>query len=221
MVGQRLPGSVRLVKRILRRGVFALFPCPMDDQEIETPADHVSHAAHAAHGETDKRLTRDVALSVTVMAIVAATIGSFQETESAHALGQKNEAVLLQTQASDKWSFFQAQSIKKNLYQIAAGEAAGAGRDSAPLADKARHYGDEEEKVQADAKELEARSREQWEKSTHHTHRQHTLTIGLTLVHVAIAISSLAIFNNRRLPLNGALGLAICGIAVAIGAYFF
>jgi len=181
----------------------------MNDQEIETPADHVRHASHAAHGETDKKLTRDVALSVTVMAIIAATIGSLQETESAHALGQKNEAVLLQTQASDKWSFFQAQSIKKNMYLIAGN------------ADKAQHYGEEEEKLRTEATELEAKSREEWEKSTHHTHRQHTLTLGLTLVHVAIAISSLAIFNNRRLPLNGALALTVGGIAVAVGAYFF
>lgn len=181
----------------------------MNDQDIETPADHVGHAAHAAHGETDKKLTRDVAMSVTVMAIIAATIGSLQETESAHALGQKNEAVLLQTQASDKWSFFQAQSIKKNLYQIAGN------------ADKTKDYGDREEKLQTEAKALEEKSREEWEKSTHHTHRQHTLTLSVTLVHIAIAISSLAIFNNRRWPLNGALGLTMGGIAVAIGAYFF
>jgi hypothetical protein len=193
----------------------------MTDQEIEIPADHVRHAEHAAQGETGKRLVRDVALSVTVMAIIAATIGSLQETESAHALGQKNEAVLLQTQAADKWGFFQAQSIKKNLYQIAAGEAAAAGRDGAALADKAKHYGEEEQKLQSDAKELEGRSAALWEKSTHHTHRQHTLTFGLTLVHIAIAISSLAIFNNRRLPLNGALGLTVGGILVAIGAYLF
>jgi hypothetical protein len=178
----------------------------MEDQDIETPADHISHAAH---GETDKRLVRDVALSVTVMAIIAAVIGSLQETESAHALGQKNEAVLLQTQASDKWSFFQAQSIKKNLYQIAGNE------------EKAKRYSEQEEKLQDEAKELEAKSREEWEKSTHHTHRQHTLTWGVTLVHVAIAISSLAIFTNRRLPLNGALALAVGGILVALGAYFF
>src|SRR5262249_44103165 len=158
-------------------------------------ADHVSHASHAAHGDTDKKLTRDVAMSVTVMAIIAATIGSLQETESAHALGQKNEAVLLQTQASDTWSFFQAQSITKNMFLIAGN------------ADKAKHYADEEENLQTEAKELEAKSREEWEKSTHHTHRQHTLTLSVTLVHVAIAISSLAIFNNRRWPLNGALAL--------------
>jgi len=186
----------------------------MTETEIETPADHVKHAKHAAHGETNPRLTRDVALSVTVMAIIAATIGSLQETESAHALGQKNEAVLLQTRASDQWSFFQAKSIKKNSYQIAAEQSG-----NASFAEKAKRYEQEEAELQTKAKELEAQSAEQWERSAHHTHRQHTLTLGLTLVHVAIAISSLAIFNNRRLPLNGALGLAAAGIAVAVWAY--
>ena len=191
----------------------------MNDQEIETPAEHVSHATHAAHGESDPKLIRNVALSVTVMAIVAATIGSLQETESAHALGQKNEAVLLQARASDQWSFFQSRSIKKNSYQIAAEQASGAGRDPAPFADKAKRYAQEEDEVQAKATELEAQSHAQWDLSTHHTHRQHTLTLAVTLVHVAIAISSLAIFTNRRLPLQGALALAVGGIAVAAWAY--
>jgi hypothetical protein len=191
----------------------------MNDQEIETPAEHIRHATHAAHGESDPKLTRDTALAVTVMAIVAATIGSLQETESAHALAQKNEAVLLQARASDQWSFFQAKSIKKNNYQIAAEQAAGAGRDPAPFADKAGRYAAEEDEVQAKASELEEQSHAKWEASTHHTHRQHTLTLGVTLVHVAIAVSSLAIFTGRRLPLQGALTLAAGGVAVAVWAY--
>jgi len=73
--------------------------------------------------------------------------------------------------------------------------------------------------VQAKATELEAQSHAQWDLSTHHTHRQHTLTLAVTLVHVAIAISSLAIFTSRRLPLHGALALAAGGIAVAAWAY--
>jgi len=191
----------------------------MSDQEIENPAEHIRHASHAAHGEGDSKLTRDTALAVTVMAILAATIGSLQETESAHALGQKNEAVLLQARASDQWSFFQSRSIKKNSYQIAAEQASGAGRDPAPFADKAKRYAQEEDEVQAKATELEAQSHAQWDLSTHHTHRQHTLTLAVTLVHVAIAISSLAIFTSRRLPLHGALALAAGGIAVAAWAY--
>ncbi len=192
----------------------------MNDSDIETPADHVEHATHATHGrESDPKLTRDVAIAVTVMAIVAATIGSMQETESAHALSQKNESVLLQTRASDQCAFFQAKSIKKNSYQIAAEEAAAAGRDPQPYADKAKRYAADEDEVQVKAADLEKQSQAKWEKSDHHTHRQHTLTLGTTLVHVAIAISSLAIFNNRRFPLYGALALTAGGIAVAVWAY--
>jgi hypothetical protein len=191
----------------------------MNDQEIETPAEHIHHATHAAHGEGDRKLTRDTALAVTVMAIMAATIGSLQETESTHALGQKNEAVLLQARASDQWSFFQAKSVKKNSYQIAAEQAAGSGRDPAPFADKAKRYAEEEDEVKAKATELEEESRGKWETSTHHTHRLHTLTLAATLVHVGIAVSSLAIFTNRRLPLHGALALAAGGIAVTVWAY--
>jgi len=191
----------------------------MDDQEIESPAEHIHHASHAASGDGDRKLTRDTALAVTVMAILAAAIGSLQETETAHALGRQNEAVLLQTRASDQWSFFQAKSVKKNAYQIAAEQASAAGRDPAPFTDKAKRYGQEEDEVQAKATELEAQSHDSWEHSNHHTHRQHTLTLAVTLVHVAIAISSLAIFTNRRLPLQGALALAVGGIAVAAWAY--
>jgi hypothetical protein len=191
----------------------------MNDQEIETPAEHIHHATHAAHGETDRKLTRDTALAVTLMAIMAATIGSLQETESTHALGQKNEAVLLQARASDQWSFFQAKSVKKNSYQIATEQAAGAGRDPAPFAEKAKRYAEEEEEVKTRASEFEEQSHAKWETSTHHTHRLHTLTLAATLVHVAIAISSVAIFTNRRWPLFGALALAGGGIAVTIWAY--
>ena len=192
----------------------------MTDQDVESPAEHIGHATHAAHGENDRKLTRDTALAVTMMAIVAATIGSLQETESTHALGQKNEAVLLQARASDQWAFFQAKSIKKNSYQIAAEQAAGAGRDPAPFADKAKRYAQDEDEVQAKAKDLEEQSQSLWERSAHHTHRLHTLTLAATLVHVGIAVSSLAIFTNRRLPLFGSIAMALGGIGVAAWAYF-
>jgi hypothetical protein len=189
----------------------------MSEHEIEVPAEHVEHAKHAAH--LGDRLTRDVAVAVTVMAIIAATIGSLQETESAHALSLKNEAVLLQARASDQWSFYQAKSIKKNDYQIAAEQAVAAGRDPAGFTEKAKRYADEENSVQTEAKGLEQSSHERWEESGHHTHRQHTLTLAVTLVHIGIAISSLAIFTRRRMALNGALALSIGGMAVTVWAY--
>jgi hypothetical protein len=192
----------------------------MTDQDIDVPADHIAHARHAAQGaQHGDHLNRDVAIAVSVMAIIAATLGSLQETESAQALGLKNEAVLLQAQASDQWGFFQAKSIKKNSYQIAAEESQALGHDPAGLTAKATRYASEEAEIQGKATALEQSSHERWDKSTHHTHRQHILTLAVTLVHIGIAISSLAIFTARRLPLNGALALAGGGIAVGLYAF--
>jgi hypothetical protein len=192
----------------------------MTEPDIENPADHILHAKHARHAaQSGDRLTRDVAIAVSFMAIIAATIGSLQETESALALGLKNEAVLLQAQASDQWNFFQAKSIKKNSYQIAAEEATAQGRDAAAMLAKAKRYADEEADLQTKASDLELTSRTRWGDSTQHTHRQHTLTFAATLVHVGIAISSLAIFTGRRLALNAALTLTAVGGAVSVIAF--
>jgi len=192
----------------------------MSDFDVDNPSEPIEHAKHAAHdlakGET---LTRDVAVAVAVMAIIAATIGSLQETESAHALGLKNESVLLQARASDQWNFFQAKSVKKNAYQIAAEQARLAGLDGGDFIAKAQKYAAEENDVQTAAKTLEGNSQARWEESSLHTHHQHTLTLAVTLVHAGIAISSLAIFTHRRIALNGALALAVAGIGVATAAY--
>ena len=189
----------------------------MSEHEIEVPSEHIEHVEHAvANGDN---LSRDVAVAVAIMAIIAASISSLQETESAHALGLKNESVLLQSRASDQWSFFQAKSIKKNSYQIAAEQAKAAGRDDTDFTAKAQRYAKEEGEVQEKAKELEEESHAKWELSSHHTHRQHTLTLAETLLHVGIAVASLALFTKRRLALNGALLLTAGGIAVAVAAY--
>jgi hypothetical protein len=192
----------------------------VSEQEIEVPHEHIEHAKHAAHdvAQGDK-LSRDVAVAVAVMAVIAATISGLQETESAHALGLKNESVLQQSRASDQWAFYQAKSIKKNSYQIAAEQARAAGRDESDFAAKAQRYAADEAEIQNEAKKLEAQSHEFWEKSAHHTHRQHVLTLATTLLHVGIAISSLALFTRKRLALNGALALSAGGIAVAALAY--
>lgn len=190
----------------------------MDDFDSENPTEHIVHAKHAAHADGDN-LSRNVAVAVALMAIIAATIGNLQETESSKALGLKNESVLLQAKASDQWSFFQAKSIKKNGYLIAAEQAKILGQDPADFNAKAQKYAAEENEVQNEAKRLESDSHARWVESDEHTHHQHTLTLAMTLLHSGIAISSLAIFIRRILPLYGAIGLTLCGIFVTLFAY--
>ena len=53
-----------------------------------------------------------------------------------------------------------------------------------------------------------------------HEHRHHILTTGVTLLHVAIAITTIAIITKgRRWPWHMGLALGVAGVALAGYAY--
>ena len=80
----------------------------------ESPVEHFEHAEHAGHASLlgDPFLTQ-VSITIAILAVIAATVGSLETLETADAIGDKNAAVLLQNKATDTWNFYQAKSIKK------------------------------------------------------------------------------------------------------------
>src|SRR5471032_1243134 len=80
--------------------------------------EHTEHAQHAAHSG-DPFISR-IAISVAVLAVLAAVSGSLETVEGGRALNSTSEAVLAQDRATDAWSEYQADSLKKHLYGIAA-----------------------------------------------------------------------------------------------------
>ena len=88
---------------------------PLEEMEVHEHAEHAEHAAHAKDS-----LLSQVTLTIAVMAVVAAIGGSLETTEGDKTIVAKNDAVLKQDQATDQWDEFEAKSVKKNLYQIAA-----------------------------------------------------------------------------------------------------
>ena len=184
------------------------------EQEIENPAEHGTHGHDDGHSSG---LITTVGVLIALLAVTAAAVDTVKEMESADALGLKNESVLLQTRASDQWAFFQAKSIKKNSYQIAAALATGPVK--AEFEAQAEHNGSDEKEIKEAATKLEEQSHEKWDESAHHAHREHQLDIGETLIHVGMAVGSLAIFLRRRLPVIMAGAMAALGIAVSVAAY--
>jgi len=87
----------------------------------ETPTEHFEHAEHAEHAALlgDPFLTK-VSITIAILAVIAATVGSLETLETAAAMGDKNVAVLVQNRATDNWNFYQAKSIKKHLYTVGA-----------------------------------------------------------------------------------------------------
>jgi hypothetical protein len=184
----------------------------------ELPTEHFEHAEHAEHAaHSGDRFLAVVSVTIAILAVVAATVGSFETVESGQAISDKNESVLLQNRAADTWAFFQASSIKKNMFDIA---AAGGGDRTGDYQAKARDY----EKQQADARqEAEGLERERdtlLADSNRHEHRHHILTLGVTLIHVAIAVATVSIImRGRRWPWQASMVLGTVGTLVAAYAY--
>ncbi len=184
---------------------------PLEELEAHEHAEHAEHAQHAH----DKLLTY-VSITIAILAVLSAVVGSLETVASGQALSEKNEAVLSQARASDSWAFYQAKSLKKHIYGIAAD---GGG----PKADKYRKTQSEnaadEDKIQDEAKTFEKERDEKLKLSETAENRHHKLTVSATLLHMGIAIATIAIIAHRKWPWLASLFLAVAGSAVAIWAY--
>jgi hypothetical protein len=184
---------------------------PLEEMEVREHAEHAEHAAHAHDS-----LLSQVTLTIAVMAVVAAIGGSLETTEGDKTIVAKNDAVLLQNQATDIWNEFEAKSTKKNLFLIAADQG---GPKAADYTKEVVKNTADQAKLMQKAKALEARRDAMSEEAEVHERRHGRLTIASTLLHMAIAIATLAIILHRRWPWLTSLALAAAGLGLAAWAY--
>jgi len=188
----------------------------MSDSPLEELENH-EHAEHAAHAaETGDSLISQVTFTIAVLAVVAAISASLETTESDAAISAKNDAVLAQDQATDQWGFANSKALRKNIYSIAA-DAAGPKADAYAKSVAKETAGEAQAKAQAQA--LEAKRETLLAKGEAHEERHGRLTVASTLLHMAIAIATLAIILHRKWPWYAALALSAGGLAVGAWAY--
>jgi hypothetical protein len=176
--------------------------------------EHLEHAEHAAHANDP--FIALVSISIAVLAVLAAVVSSLETFESSSAIIAANQAVLAQDQATDQWNFYEAKSLKKNLYSIAADTT---GPHTADYQKKAKTEGDGQDQAQADARRLEDQREHDLKRSEIHEGRHHRLTIGATLLEMAIALSTIAIVTKKRWPWMISAGLGGVGAIFAALAY--
>ena len=181
--------------------------------------EHHEHAEHAAHAaESGDPLISQVTFTIAILAVAAAISASLETTQSDSAIVAKNDAVLYQDQATDHWSFANSKSLRRKLYELASD---GGGAKAADYAKSAKHEGADEVQAQALAKADEAKRDAALERGEVLEHRHGRLTVASTLLHMAIAIATLAILLRRRWPWITALALSAAGVAGVAWAYLF
>jgi hypothetical protein len=178
--------------------------------------EHTEHAEHAAH-EHDPFISR-VAITVAALAVLAAAAGSLETMEGEGSLGATSEAVLMQDRATDTWNEFQADSLKKHMYGIAAKSTAVAA-DGDYYKKQAKEYGETQTKLREKAEDNEKERDALLAASAHHEERHKWLTGSATLFEIGIAMSTVAIITKRNYLWFGALLFGVVGIGLLAFTY--
>jgi Domain of unknown function (DUF4337) len=184
----------------------------------ETANQHLEHAEHAGHAAADNNtFLQQVSATIAGLAVCAAIVASLEAIETSETIGEKNGAVLKQSQASDQWAFYQAKSMKQKMLEIAASN----GHPKAVDFEKdIARYKTETKDIEKKAHELEHQRDEALESAHKHEHRHHGLTTAATLLHVAIAVATIAIITKgQKWPWFAALILGALGVVKAASVF--
>jgi hypothetical protein len=176
--------------------------------------EHTEHAEHAAHAR-DPFIAR-VSITVAVLAVMAATAGSLETVEGGRAITESSEAVLAQDKATDSWNEYQADSLKRHMYDIAI--VSGGPRAQAYAQEIAKDR-DAQKKARDKAEEAEKDRDLRLHESAVHERRHHWLTGAATMIEIGIALSTVAIITSRRSFWFSAMGLGATGAALFAVAY--
>ena len=185
----------------------------MSDPALEAH-EHAEHAEHAAHAN-DPFISR-VSITIALLAVIATITGSLETLEDGSAIISAQEAVLAQDKATDKWSFFEAKSVKSKIYAVAADQG---GPKAAEFAKKAKDEAEEQKAISKEATTLEEERETAIKISQGHERRHHRLALAATLLEMGIAISTIAIITRKRWPWAISAFLGLGGIGVAVYAY--
>jgi hypothetical protein len=157
---------------------------------------------HHAHHATEKWIL-GVALTAAFLAVLAAITSLMAEHHA-------NEAMLDQIRSSDEWNFYQAKSIKANLFttKIELLKALDKAVDEKDLR-KVEGYRKEQETVKEEA---EGKERASEAHLRHHT----VLSGSVTLFQIGIAVGAISVLTKRKSFWFGSLGFGVVGVVLLL-----
>jgi Domain of unknown function (DUF4337) len=184
----------------------------------QSPLEHHEHAEHAEHAALsgDPFIVR-VSVTIAILAVVAAAISSLENVEASGALAKLSQANLSQNKATDTWGYYQAQRVKKAIYDAVALQTPDKAEEAKA---QSQRYDTDSKQLELEARKLEESVDAAEDESSVHEHRHHRLTLAATFLHVGIAVSTIAIIaRGQRWPWYAAIALGVAGLAVAGSAF--
>jgi hypothetical protein len=176
-------------------------------------------ADRAKQKETEKSesWTKYTSMSLVFIAVLAAVAAQWSGKYGGDVLVELNNSTYYQAQASDKWSYYQAKSIKQNLYE-GLREAAPRDANNAAAAKsleafnaKAARYEAEKTPIMDDARKLEKQRDTSRDTATRANELGGRMGSAVSIYQIALALGSICLVAKKR-PL-WYLSLAIAAVA--------
>lgn len=175
-------------------------------------------ADHAAQKEKERReaWTKYTSMSLVFIAVLAAVTMQRSGGYSSRTLAELNHATLYQAQASDQWSYYQAKSIKQNLYEatrdVAERGNGSTGGDSPAPSDafcaKIAKYEAEKKDIMEAARKLEQQREAALKAAAQATTHGGGMGLAVSIYQIAIALGSICLVTKKKLLWHLSLLLA-------------
>ena len=180
-------------------------------------------ADRAAQKDKEKReaWTKYTSLSIVFIAVLTAVATQWSGKYSSRVLVALNDATFDQAKASDQWSYYQAKSIKQNLYEVARDQLpkASEGPDSATAKQiegfnaKIAKYEQDKNQIQADAKKREEQRDQARQAAVISSQLGSRMGLAVSIFQISIAMGSICLVMKKK-PL-WYLSLLLAGLAAA------
>ncbi len=178
-------------------------------------------ADRAAQKEKEKReaWTKYTSLSIVFIAVLTAVATQWSGKYSSRVLVALNDATFDQAKASDQWSYYQAKSIKQNLYEVArdqlpkTSEASDSAAAKQPEGFNAKiaKYEQDKNQIQADAKNLEEQRDRARNAAVIASQQGSRMGLAVSIFQISIAMGSICLVVKKK-PL-WYLSLLLAGLA--------
>ncbi len=184
-------------------------------------------ADRVAQKEKEKResWTKYTSLTIVILAVLSAIAAQWAGKFSGRVLVNLNDSTFHQTKASDQWSFYQAKSIKQNLYEIERdrlkNDAHADPKVMEKIEAKIQKYDKEKADVMAEAKKLEELREKARDVATTASHQGGEMGLSISLFSISIAMGSICLVVKKRWLWYVAIFLGTAATLQAIKAIWF
>lgn len=170
-------------------------------EEIHEMHEHAEEAAHAPS-------LAPVTVTMAILAVLVAAISLLGHR--AH-----TEELLLQTQATDQWAFYQAKDIRRRSYELFLDEASVFSLQSSDEVQKVKErYTKEVERYREQQKDIEAEAKKAEDEVKVERRRADRFDLGEVMLEAALVICSITLLTRKRIFWVAGTLLGIAGLAI-------